>query len=363
MARAGGKTGPAARVVLLSGPEAHEKETALRQLLDELVPDEDRDFMEVLDASEASFTAARLLDAARDVGMFTPRRVIVVRHADALRERRHDRNRELLAEGLGSLPETAAVVFVTGAEEEGGPRGAGGPLGEGLTAVVRKLGEARNFLLLKPEEVARRVREHAAGEGKQISPAVAAQVARRAGPALHRALSETEKLVRHAGERGEITPEDVEALLPAPVEESVFTLLTQAALGNRRQAMESLRRLLESGEHPGRIMPLLARTLRQVLQAKYLRENRVRPGAAREQLPAAVAERLPAEGDLYATAPQPWQRERAWEQAGRFSWEQLRAAVNGLALAEAGTKGWEEGPQELEVALELFVVRLCDRSY
>src|SRR5437660_816165 len=82
-----------------------------------------------------------------------------------------------------------------------------------------------------------------------------------AGPELGRALLELDKLISHAGGREEISEEDVALLVPGGLEESIFALLNHVAAGNRRQAIESLRRLLESGEPPARILPMIARTL------------------------------------------------------------------------------------------------------
>jgi DNA polymerase III subunit delta len=349
------------RVVLFAGPEMRAKEEALAAWLAEHVPAEDRDLdVEYIDASAPGFAAAAVLQAARDRGMFSSRRVVIVRHAEALRDARHERGRELLAQQLPSLPQEACLLFVTGTEEEGGR---GGPVGEKLAAAIRQVGQVRSYPLLRPEEAAGRVRQHVAAAGKRIAPAAAALLARRAGPGLNRILSEADKLVSYAGDRPEILDADILALVPGSVEESVFALLNHAAMGNRRQAVESLQRLLDGGEAPARVLPMLSRTLRQLVQAKYLQARRVAPQASRADLPEEVRSRLPDEGDLYQTAAQPWQRERLWSQAARLTWEHLRAAVDHLAFSDAGTKGWEAGAADPGLALELFVIRISERRW
>ena len=54
-----------------------------------------------------------------------------------------------------------------------------------------------------------------------------------------------------------------------------------------------------------------------------------------------------------------WQRERLWKQARRITWDHLHQALDRLAVAEAGTKGWEYGVEDPDLALELFVASLC----
>src|SRR5581483_259894 len=126
-------------VFLLHGPEVRAKEEALRALIAERLPEEDRDLsLEYHDAGEPGFQAAAVLQGAREIGMFSANRVVVVRHAERLRDGRHERGRQLLAEGLPTLPPTATVVFVTGAEEEGGRKPVGGPLGEPLSAAIKE---------------------------------------------------------------------------------------------------------------------------------------------------------------------------------------------------------------------------------
>src|SRR5437764_11337128 len=116
-----------ARLLLLDGAETRAKEEAIQALIAERLPEEDRDLnLEFHDASEPGFAAAAVVQGAREVGMFSPTRVVVVRRAERLREARHERSRQTLAEGLRSLAPTATVIFVTGPEEEGGRRPAGG---------------------------------------------------------------------------------------------------------------------------------------------------------------------------------------------------------------------------------------------
>jgi hypothetical protein len=104
---------------------------------------------------------------------------------------------------------------------------------------------------------------------------------------------------------------------------------------------------------------LLARTLRQVAQAKYLQERQVSAKAEQEQVAPEVLAVLPEENSLYG-GNKAWLRGRLWEQARRLSWPQLQQALDRLAVADAGTKGWEYGVEDPDLALEVYIAALCD---
>src|SRR5262245_18349043 len=157
------------RVVLFCGAEGRAKEEALAEWLAEHVPEEDRELdVEYFDANATGFSAQAVLQAVQDRGMFSLRRVVIVRHAEALRQAQHERGRELLAQALPSLPPEACLLFITGLEEE---VGRGGPLGEKLAGAIRPVGQVRQFPLLRPEEAATRVRAYVAEAGKRLYPA------------------------------------------------------------------------------------------------------------------------------------------------------------------------------------------------
>jgi DNA polymerase III delta subunit len=205
----------------------------------------------------------------------------------------------------------------------------------------------------------RRTRTSAAA-GKKLPQNAAAALVHRVGTDSHLLLQETRKLVAYAGERAGITAEDVAQMVPLPPDDNVFHLLDATMAGNRQQALGVLRQLREAGVPVPQMVVLLARTLRQVAQAKHLLEHRVSPGAEAEAVPAEVLAALPEEGSLYRSARSSWIRGKLWDQARRISWPHLHRALDRLAATDAGTKGWERGVEDPDLALELFVVSLCD---
>ncbi len=358
-ARKGGGHPP--RVYLFWGQEEIRKREALDRLIEELVPAEDRDLdVEYLDAGSSGLTGEAMLHAARDRAMFSERRVVVVWNAHRLRGPRHQRTQDTLAAGLGSLPDYSTLVLYAGAEDSDERRGKA-PYGEKLMAALRAAGEVRQFAQLKPEELAELAAREAASGGKKLPQAAALLLAQRAGPDSQQVLQETRKLIAYAGDRAGITARDVEEMVAAPPDDNVFRMLDAAMQGDRARALAMVRDLRAGGTAVPQVLVMLARTLRQTAQAKYLQERGIPPAVDADALPADVRGFLPESGSLYRGTKE-WQRKRLWEQARRFTWDALQHALDRLAVTDAGSKGWEYGVEDPDLALELFVVSLCDSA-
>jgi DNA polymerase-3 subunit delta len=348
------------RVYLLWGQEEVRKRQALETLIAELVPAEDRELdVQQIDATNAGVTGESILHAARDRAMFSERRVVVVLNAGRLRGNRHQRTQTVLAEGVKRLPDYSTLIFVAGAEE-GDDRRARSPFGEELTAAIRSAGQVKQFALLKPEELAQLAAAEAAELGKKLAPAAAALLANRAGPDTNAVLQETRKLAAYVGDRATISPADVTLLVPEPPDDNIFHMLEAAMSGDRRRALDLLRQLRQGGTASAQVQAMLLRTLRQAAQGKYLAEHRVPPEAPVEAVPPEVRAVLPEEGTVYRGTSD-WQRKRIWAQGRRFSWGALQFALDRLAVVDAGSKGWDRGIEDADLALELFIVSLSDR--
>ena len=347
------------RAYLLWGQEELRKKEFLQQLIEELVPAEDRELdVQYVDATNAGVTGDSLLHAVRDRAMFSEQRVLVVLNAGRLRGPRHQRTQELLAEGIPRLPDHSTLILFAYAEEADERRGRS-PFSEKLMSAIIAAGVVNQFAPLKPEELAQLAAQEAAQAGKKLAPPAALQLAQRLGADSQRALQEVRKLVDYVGDRPNITIQDVEAMAPPPPDDNIFHLLDAAMKGDRRQALGVLRQLRESGMAVPQILPMLGRTLRQAAQAKLLQERRVPANAEADAVPADVLALLPEDGGLYRTTKD-WQRRRLWEQSRHFAWGSLHRALDRLAVLDAGTKGWEYGVEDPDMALELFVSSLCD---
>jgi len=353
------RAGKSPRAYLLWGQEELRKREALDELIEALVPPEDRELdVEYVDATSPGVSGESLLHAARDRAMFSERRIVVVQNAERLRAGRHQRTQEVLAQGLASLPDYSTLVFVANAES-GDERRGKAPFADKLMAALRSAGEVRQFAALKPEELSRMVTREAADAGKKMPSTAAALLVKWIGSDSRQCLQETRKLIAFVGDRETITPRDVQAMIPAPPDDNLFRILDATMAGDRSRALSLLRQVRESGVAVQQIVFWLTRNVRQLAQAKYLKERGVSPAAEADAVPPELIEDLPRDGCLYPNTKD-WIRKRLWEQAGRITWPQLQRALDRLAVMDAGTKGWDYGVEDPELALELYVASLSD---
>jgi len=348
------------RAYLLWGQEEIRKREALKQLIEELVPAEDRDLdVQYLDATSSGINGDLILNAARDRAMFSERRVVVVLNAGRIRGSKHLRTQEVLAQGISTLPEFATLVFMVYAEEADERRGRN-PYSEKLMAALKAHGVVKQFAALKPDEMAQLAISEATAVGKKLPAAAAAQLAARVGTDSQRLVHEVRKLSSYVGDRSSISADDVVQMVPPPPDDNIFHLLEATMKGDRRQALTVLREIRESGTAVPVITVMLARTLRQVTQAKFLQERRVLPEADPAGIPPEVLDALPEDGRMFKGTQSAWLRKRLWEQSRRITWPHLHRALDRLAVMDAGTKGWERGIEDPDLALEVFVAALCN---
>ena len=95
------------------------------------------------------------------------------------------------------------------------------------------------------------------------------------GSQLAELANELEKLSLYVGDGVEISAEHVEDLVGATRGESVFDFTDAVGRGDRRAAAGLLHGLLEQGEEPNRIVPLMSRHLQLLLRTQRLERQRV----------------------------------------------------------------------------------------
>ena len=209
---------------------------------------------------DAPRLGAALADLASPT-LFGGPQVLVVRHADALRD--DDQGRVL--EALPALGAGGGLVLVAKAADQR----------KRLMAACLRAGAAYGFppvdLRTAQAWVARLVRE----QGRDIAPAAVQELVDRSGSELGVLAGEIEKLVLHLGARKRIEPADVREMV-ASVRPRVVEELTDR-LGRRdlAGALHVLRELLASGEPPVRALAFVAANLRRALQVAELAEAKL----------------------------------------------------------------------------------------
>jgi DNA polymerase-3 subunit delta len=361
-------------IYLLCGPETFLIEEALRDLIESLLPPEERDLGTVrLYADQAE--VEEVLGEARTMPFFGRRRLVILRRIDAVEAKGWEglfrASRKVAAAGERGEEETPDETRST-AEREARRRRLLDYLEEpnpsthllfvagavdGRLPVVRRLREMGAVVECKPypqEAAVRWARERAGELGCSLSREASGLLVEHIGTDLQRLTREVEKLAEHGAEGAEVTAEDVERLVVGLRERRVFELTDAIARQDVETALRGLEALLTVGEGDGRPMPPL-----RILATLAWHVRRV-------WLVKDGGEMGLSDRDIYnRTVKNPVQALSTWhrrqlqelrETAGRFSEEDLDRALRRLLQADQELKGEGSGERR---ALETLVMDLC----
>ena len=121
---------------------------------------------------------------------------------------------------------------------------------------------------LTPESVDALIERVVGRAGKRVAPAARQLIQRRAGPHAGALSAELEKLCLYAGEAPIIEEADVRGSLRDLGESWIFDFTKALAQRQAPAAVGLLRALFEQGEHPLRLLSVIARELRLLLLAR-----------------------------------------------------------------------------------------------
>ena len=322
-----------AGLTVLTGEDLFHLEAAERAILDALVPPGSDPFTLTVFAGEPT-PAHEILAAARSAGMFSPRRVVLVRDVSAIAadEARVDAACEAFGEYARRPPPDSHVLVRA-------PRlDVRRKLHKMLAGVPQALafGPPRDRADLQDE-----LRDMARVRGVRIEPQAAEALLDACAGDLHRVRAELDKL--QAWLEGEadrrVTVDVVREVVAAGGLLTGWEVADAVSDRDGPAALAAARRLLDAGEEPLRLLGGLAYRLRGMLQARALLEA---GGGPREALAAARVWGVGADRFLAGLR--------------RFTLDDLRAAPAALLAADRALKSRALDPRAvLESTLEQVV--------
>ncbi|HZY30168.1 MAG TPA: DNA polymerase III subunit delta, partial [Candidatus Methylomirabilis sp.] len=269
---------------------------------------------------------ASILGSARTLPFLAARRVVLIRGAEALSKQQQE---ELLSYLNDPSPTTCLILAATRLD-----------LRTRLAGALQQKGVVSRFERLGMDSMKDALLAAARERGKRLSPEAMTLLFTLAGDDLRQAIYGVEKAALFAGEREEITPQDIEAQVGETRARSIFQLTDAVGVKNLEAALRCLTALLDNGEEPLAILGMLARQIRLLLRAKALRElatplNEMTRTLA---LPPRVVEGLAKCG-------------------ASISWEELAGAFHSLYRADLAIKTGRAGAPAV---LHRLVWDLCE---
>ena len=184
-----------------------------------------------------------------------------------------------LATYLPTLPPTTRLVFV----EEGTLHASHPVLKLAQEEHKKGLAHIRQFKQPKEWELPNWIQQRARDEGGEIGWDASRELARLAGNDLRLLDQEIDKLLLYASGRA-VTESDVRTLASRAREESVFDLVDCVGRREADKALRLLHHLLDEGEPPLRLLAMLARQVRILIQVSELQASRMPPDQIAKRL-------------------------------------------------------------------------------
>jgi DNA polymerase-3 subunit delta len=243
-------------------------------------------------------------------------------------------NKALLAY-LDRAPETSELVLV---EEE--------VIGSG--AFLRRLlelqrdGRARIVACEKPKktDLPAWIRTRAKSHRVKLDVSAVADLAEFVGDDLRQLDQELIKLADYAGGK-EVNSADVRRLVPATRTASVFDLVDALGSGNMPAAGKLMRHILDvDGEHPLRLLTMIGRQYRLLIQAKALQAAGAKQSEIAKSLNVAD-----------------WTAPKLLGQAARHSFARLQRAMERILEADEAIKTGQMGDRE---AMDVLLAELLE---
>ena len=240
---------------LLHGEEAYRRESLYQWLLDRLRPEVAGDFnVDVFHGD--GLDPQGLLDVYYSYPMMAAHRVVALRGVDRLTPP--------LCKALEPIVENPAetsVLLAVGGRIDMRRR---------LFSRLSRQGIASEFRVPYDNQLPEVIGELAAERGMRLAPGAVERLGIYVGTHLTELANELDKLSLYVGESDEVTGEHVEALVGSTRGDSVFAFTDAVGRADRPGASALLHVLLEQGEDPNRILPLMARHLQLLLRTQQL---------------------------------------------------------------------------------------------
>lgn len=247
------KSGQFKNVYVLYGEEAYLKKQYKDRLTRAMIPEGDT--MNYSYYEGKGVPVAEIIDLAETMPFFAERRLIVIENSGLFKSASPE-----LAEYLKEIPETTCIVFV---ENEIDKRGK-------LYKAAKDKGRIVELGKQDEKTLMRWMLGMVAREGKQIRESTVRYILSKTGADMENLEKEMEKLFCYTIDKNEISSEDVDAVCTTQITNHIFDMVESVARQEKKKALDYYYDLLSLKEPPMRILYLLTRQFKLLLEVKEL---------------------------------------------------------------------------------------------
>ena len=314
------KTGQFNKIYLLHGEEAYLKKQYKEKLRNAMVSPEDN--MNYAYYEGKGINVNEIIDLAETLPFFAERRLIILEDTGLFKSAASE-----LADYIKDMPDTTSMIFI---ESEVDKRNK-------LYKAVQSKGRVVELGRQDESTLLRWVAGNVKRENKQISENTVRHFLAKVGTDMENIQKELEKLFCYTMDKESITSEDVDTICTTQITNQIFDMVNTVADKNQKKALEYYYDLLALKEPPMRILFLLARQFKLLLEVKTMDKQ----GYARKE----IAEK---------TGINPFVVGKYQAQAKAFSGSELRKIMEDAVETEESVK---TGVLSDILGVELFIMR------
>ena len=250
------KTGQFKSVYLLYGEEAYLKKQYKERMTKAMIPDGDTINYAYYEGK--GIRPGELIDLAETMPIFAERRLITVENSGFFKNAVPE-----LADYIKTMPDTACFLFI---ENEIDKRGK-------MYKAVKDKGRIVELGRQDEKTLLYWIGGNVKREGRRIKESAARYLISKAGTDMENLENELEKLFSYTLGCDEITAEDIDEICTAQISNKIFDMVEAVAEKKQRKALDYYYDLLALKEPPMRILYLLARQFRLLLEVKELQKR------------------------------------------------------------------------------------------
>ena len=249
------KSGNFKQAYLLYGDEAYLKQQYKHNLVKALNPDDDT--MNFSHYEGKGVDVKQLIDLCETMPFFAERRVILLEDTGFFKNKSEE-----LADYMKELPDYLCMVFV---ESEVDKRNR-------MYKAVKACGTIAEFARQDEKTLMRWAAGILGKAGKKITQRDMELLLTKTGTDMGNLRMELEKLICYTEGRDVVTAEDIEEICTTQTTNRIFDMVRAVTEKNQKRALDLYYDLLTLKEPPMRILFLLAKQYRQLLQVKQFAE-------------------------------------------------------------------------------------------
>lgn len=247
------KSGQFKQVYLLFGEEAYLKKQYKDKLVKAMLPEGDTVNYAYYEGK--GIPVPELIDLAETMPFFAQRRLIVVENSGFFKNATPE-----LADYLKQMPDIAAFLFV---ENEVDKRGK-------MYKAVKEKGRIVEMGRQDEKTLLYWIAGNVKREGKQIKESTARYLVSKTGTDMENLEKEMEKLFSYTVDQTEITVQDIDDICTTQITNKIFDMVEAVATKQQKKALDYYYDLLALKEPPMRILYLLSRQFKLLLEVKEL---------------------------------------------------------------------------------------------